>query len=359
MIQSARLQNFRSYGDESFEFEKGVNIIVGPNGSGKTNLLEAILVLSSGHSYRARDTELTKFDQSWSRVDGQFGSHKRTIKLVLEDGSLEKTFELDDKIVKRLSLERTIPAVLFEPNHLQLVTRGPEQRREYFDDILQRAKAGFKTLRASYRRTLAQRNALLKQNRARAASQLFAWDVRLSQLGAQIVEARLGLIADINDAISQTYSQICGKESQVELRYETPINLKNYSSQLLSKLQATATADFHRGFTAYGPHREDVTIYLDGQIAAASASRGEIRSLLLSLKIFELKLLESTRGQKPLFLLDDVFSELDGARRKHLVEHLKGYQTIITTTDAEAVLEHFAASEHNLIALTNRPNKTQ
>lgn len=357
MISSIRLQNFRSYSDESFEFDSGVNIIVGPNASGKTNLLEAILVLVSGSSYRARSAELVQFDQTWARLDGQFEKHRRSLKLVLQDRALQKVernFEIDGKQYKHLSLERTVPAVLFEPNHLQLVSRGPEQRREYFDDVLQRAKPGFKTLRVGYRRTLTQRNALLKQNRSRAASQLFAWDVRLSQLGFQIVEARLSLIADINDAISQTYSQICGNKSQVKLKYETPINIKNYSSHLLSKLQINVAADFRRGFTAYGPHREDIVVYLDGQPASAAASRGEMRSLLLALKIFELKLLEDVRDQKPLFLLDDVFSELDGARRKHLVAHLKGYQSIITTTDAEAVMEYFSKDAH-LLPLYKNP----
>lgn len=358
MISSIRLQNFRSYSDESFEFEEGVNIIVGPNGSGKTNLLEAILVISSGGSYRARDFELIQFDkalptgrQGWARLDGTFGKYTRILKLVLQGGTLQKSYELDGKIYKRLSLERTVPAVLFEPNHLQLVACGPSQRRDYFDDILERTQPSFKNLSARYRRTLAQRNSLLKQNRARAIEQLFAWDVRLSQLGAQIVEARLQLLEDINRSISKVYSAIANQKSKVELVYQTPINISNYSSQLLSKLEASAEVDFARGFTAYGPHREDVSIELNGQPANVTASRGEMRSLLLALKIFELRTLENVRSQKPIFLLDDVFSELDGARRKHLVEHLKGYQTIITTTDAEAVMEYFASGKQKLIAL--------
>ncbi len=351
MISSIRLQNFRSYSDESFEFEEGVNIIVGPNGSGKTNLLEAILVISSGGSYRARDLELIQFGKPWARLDGQFEKHQRTLKLVLQGPALQKGYELDGKVFKRLSLDKTVPVVLFEPNHLQLVTRGPRRRRDYFDDILQRTMPGFKSLDGRYRRTLAQRNSLLKQGSARAAGQLFAWDVRLSQLGAQIVEARLRLIENINGSIPKVYSAIASQKSKVELAYQTPINSANYSSQLLSKLEASAEADFARGFTAYGPHREDIAIYLNGQPAGVTASRGEMRSLLLALKIFELKLLENVRGQKPIFLLDDVFSELDGARRKHLVEHLEGYQTIITTTDAEAVLEYFATGKHKLIAL--------
>lgn len=351
MISSIRLQNFRSYSDESFEFEEGVNIVVGPNGSGKTNLLEAVLVLCSSGSYRARDLELIQFGKPWARLDGQFEKHQRVLKLVLQGVTLQKVFELDDRPFKRLSLERTVPVVLFEPNHLQLVTRGPSQRRDYFDDILERTQPGFKTLSARYRRTLSQRNSLLKQNRSRAVGQLFAWDVRLSQLGAQIAQARLQLLEDINKSISKVYSAIANQKSKILLSYQTPINSSNYSSQLLSKLEASAEADFGRGFTAYGPHREDVNIELNGQPANATASRGEMRSLLLALKIFELKLLENVRGQKPIFLLDDVFSELDGARRKHLIQHLKGYQTIITTTDAEAVLEHFASGKQKLIAL--------
>lgn len=349
-ISSIRLQHFRSYAEASFEFEEGVNIVVGPNGSGKTNLLEAVLVLCGGGSYRARDVDLVQFAEPWARLDGAFNKHSRTLKLVLQKDKAVKGYELDGKLYKRLSLERTEPAVLFEPNHLQLVTRGPQQRRDYFDDILQRTQPGFKTLSARYRRTLAQRNSLLKQNRARAAGQLFAWDVRLSQLGAQIVAARLGLLDNINAAISQTYGHISGKKSLVKLGYDTPINPNNYSSRLLSKLEASAEKDFALGFTGHGPHREDIAIELNGRPATTTASRGEMRSLLLALKIFELKLLENVRGQKPIFLLDDVFSELDGKRRKHLVEHLKGYQAIITTTDAEAVIEYFSQN-HNLISL--------
>lgn len=351
-ISSIRLQHFRSYSDESFEFEGGVNIIVGPNGSGKTNLLEAVLALGSGSSYRGRDEDLLQFNETWARLDGAFDKHRRTLKIVLQNGKCVKSHEIGGKAYKRLNLDRTVAAVLFEPNHLQLVTRGPEQRREYFDDILQRSAPGFKSLRASYRRTLAQRNSLLKQGPARAAEQLFAWNIRLSQLGSQIVTARLALISDINADIGQTYSQISGKKSTVILDYDTPMNPNNYSSALLKKLEANTEADFVRGFTAFGPHREDVTIYLDKRAANVAASRGEMRSLLLALKLFELKLLENVRGQKPTFLLDDVFSELDGARRKHLVEQLKGYQTIITTTDADAVMEYFATGKQKLIALS-------
>ena len=350
MITSIRLQNFRSYKDESFEFDPGVNIVVGPNASGKTNLLEAVMVLCRGSSYRARDIELVEFKKPWARLDGSFEKNSRTVKIETGAESPAKSFVIDDKPFKRLSLERTVPVVLFEPNHLQLMTRGPETRRDYFDELLERSQPHFKTLSASYRRTLAQRNALLKHHRTQATQQLFAWNIRLSELGAQIAEARQQLVDNINKTIAKNYSSIAHKPSKVELEYGCDFPAGNYASRMLSKLEKNTDLDFERGFTSSGPHREDFLFYIGGQPAGATASRGETRSLLLALKIFELGLIEKTRGQSPIFLLDDVFSELDGSRRRALVEILSGHQTLITTTDAEAVLEYFAG-QHSLIPL--------
>jgi DNA replication and repair protein RecF len=350
MILSIRLQNFRSYGEASFEFEPGVNIVVGPNASGKTNLLEAVMLLARGSSYRARDADLVRFGKPWARLECNFDNHSRILKIQL-DPTPDKTFEIDTKVFRRLSYERAVPIVYFEPNHLQLMSRGPDQRRDYFDELLERSQPGFKALLAGYRRTLAQRNALLKRGRGSANKQLFAWDVRLSETGSQIARARQVLTEEINNQISKTYTQIARHKSQVEVVYGCQFPADNYASRMLSNLESTVGRDLERGFTGSGPHREDFIFYLNNQPAGLSASRGETRSLLLALKIFELGLIEQARGQKPIFLLDDVFSELDGARRRSLVARLKKHQTIITTTDAEAVLEYFSAT-HKLIALS-------
>jgi DNA replication and repair protein RecF len=341
VISSLHLQNFRSYLDASFEFDAGTNIIVGPNASGKTNLLEAILFSARGSSYRAKDTELVHHKRAWARLDSFFDSSERTVKLIQEDGRVAKTFEIGGKTYHRLRLERTVPAVFFEPNHLQLVTRGPEQRREYFDELLERTQVEFKSQAAAYRRALAQRNRLLKQGPESAQSQLFAWNVRLSELGGKIAQARQQLIDDINKDISKTYSGIAGKRSRVKLHYDSHFPAERYSSRLLAKLEATIGADLERGFTAYGPHRDDIIFYLNDRPVGETASRGESRSLVLALKIFELGLVEKIQNHTAIFLLDDVFSELDGARRRALVDYLKDRQVIITTTDAEAVIEYF------------------
>jgi DNA replication and repair protein RecF len=183
---------------------------------------------------------------------------------------------------------------------------------------------------------------LLKRDAAFAEAQLFAWNVRLSELGTKIAEARAYLINEINNSISNTYSKIARRNSKIEIFYDVLFPLEHYASKLLTKLDASTKLDLERGFTAYGPHREDIIFYLNEQPMSQTASRGETRSLVLALKIFELELIEKARAQKPIFLLDDVFSELDGARRQALVAYLKNYQTIITTTDADAIIEHFA-----------------
>jgi DNA replication and repair protein RecF len=243
-----------------------------------------------------------------------------------------------------------VPVVYFEPNHLQLITRGPNQRRDYFDELLERSIPGFKTMAAGYSRTLAQRNALLKRGPAAGKQQLFAWNIRLSELGEKIAQARGVLSAGINDELGKNYRKISKKRTAVEFIYKSQFKPDNYGSRLLHKLETNIEEDYQKGFTSHGPHREDFIITIGGQPANITASRGESRSLILALKIFELGLIEKARGQKPVFLLDDVFSELDGARRQALVNYLKNRQTIITTTDAESVIEHFATGT-KLIAL--------
>ncbi len=345
MISDIRLQHFRSYTDESFEIDPGVNIIVGPNASGKTNLLEAVLVSCLGSSYRARDSDLVQFSQPWSRIDVSTPTGNRTVKLILEpNGSIKKEYIIHDQHLKRLFLPKTLPVVVFEPNHLQLLTGSPDLRREYMDGLLEQLVHGYGTQRRQYKRALAQRNRLLKLGRDAAGSQLFAWNIRLSQIGGELVARRIELVNQLNEKLQYLYRDLSHSDATVEVLYNGTCRNDQYSSDMLHKLEATTALDFERGFTAYGPHRDDMVLKLNGHAIAEAASRGETRTMLLALKIIELTLLEDVRSQKPILLLDDVFSELDGARRRALTEVLKGYQTFITTTDADVVVEHFLGS---------------
>lgn len=342
MIADLRLQQFRSYRDSSFEFGPGVNIIVGPNGSGKTNLLEAILVLAHGSSYRVNDTELIGFGSDWFRLDAHLepGDRLRTVKLQTTPRQ-SKTYELEGKNYQRLTLQHILPVVLFEPNHLQLLHGAPELRRNYLDDILEQTFPGFTSFRRNYRRTLAQRNALLKRTHKPTAQELFPWNLRLSELGAAVARARSELCGQIAAELPALYHEISQTDTEVSIHYHHQFPLASYESHLLSKLESHLAEDTMRGFTAHGPHREDFVVSFDGKPADEFASRGETRTALLAMKIIELKLLEDVRGQTPLLLLDDVFSELDGRRRRALTGFLQRYQTFLTTTDADVVIKHF------------------
>ncbi len=349
MISDLRLQHFRSYRDASFELAPGVNIIVGPNASGKTNLLEAVLVLARGNSYRARDAELVRFGRPWARIDADLTEgHQRTVKIVNQPQP-QKTYELGGKIFQRLTLAHSLPVVLFEPNSLQLLIGSPERRRDYLDDLLEQTIPGYGSLRRQYRRALAQRNSLLKQGGA-SRTRIFPWDLRLSQLAGQIVRARGQLATEINQGIGKLYKELSHSKTRVELVYQNRWPAESYETKFLEELERNLDLDRLRGFTGAGPHREDLLVLSDGHPAQEVVSRGETRTVVLALKILELKLLERARGMTPLLLLDDVFSELDGKRRHALTDYLAPYQTFITTTDADLVVQHFTKS-CNVIAL--------
>jgi DNA replication and repair protein RecF len=352
MIQSIRLQHFRSYTNESFEFSPSVNIIVGPNASGKTNLLEAILVMSRGSSYRAHDEELVEFNQPWARIDAFVDDYQRTVKLINEP-TPEKIYELSGRTIKRLSIDDTLPVVLFEPNDLLLLIGSPDKRRDYLDNLLMQTMASYNQTLRAYRRALAQRNRLLK-GPYMAGDQLFPWNVRLSELGGTIVRARTQLVQTIDQQIGKLYQELSRNGTKVSVVYKTTGKPDQYESQMLHQLESRLVRDRTLGFTSFGPHREDLEILFNSLPAAVTASRGETRTFVLGLKLIELELLKEKRDKLPLLLLDDVFSELDGARRQALTVHLQPYQSFITTTDADVVLKHF--SENSNILLVSKKN---
>jgi DNA replication and repair protein RecF len=342
-ITDIRLQHFRSYGDASFEIDSGVTIIVGPNASGKTNLLEAILIVARGSSYKAKDAELVEFGSSWARLDAHTPLQTRTVKIKTEP-TASKEFVIDDQAVRRLHQTKTLPTVLFEPNNLLLLSGSPELRRGFLDDLIEQSQAGYGSIRRHYKRVLAQRNALLKKNSRDLREQLFVWNLRLSELGGRIARERHLLTARFAEQMNDLYGSLSGSTNDIGLKYITQFSLETYETALLHKLEESIDLDVLRGFTAAGPHRDDLRVFVDGHEAPEVASRGETRTLVLALKIMELQLLETLCGTRPLLLMDDVFSELDGRRRQALTRFVSDYQTFITTTDADVVMQHFTSS---------------
>jgi DNA replication and repair protein RecF len=252
-----------------------------------------------------------------------------------------KTYDIDGKIYSRLTQQHTLPIVLFEPNHLSLLSGSPELRRSFLDDLLEQTTPGYGTLRRTYKRTLAQRNSLLKKGRQVAEPQIFAWNIRLSEQAGKIVRSRASLVDKLNEHVSGLYINLSHTTTQTSLRYNSNVDVNDYETRMLHQLEAKLELDVVRGYTSTGPHRDDMEVIFDERPASETASRGEARTLVLALKIIELEILKEVRNQTPILLLDDVFSELDGTRRRALTGYLENYQAFITTTDADVVVKHF------------------
>jgi len=339
MISSIVLRNFRSHNELELDFSPNVNVIIGPNGSGKTNILEAIVLLCMGKSFRAQDEAMVRYDQDTTKVIAELAQHSRSVQLrKTHDKTIDKSFIVKNQQLKRLSFQKTLPVVLFEPSFTQIISRGPDQRRDYFDTVLSRTYPGYGAILNKYRLTLAQRNSLLK-NLSAPGDQLFVWDIALSELGGAIASHRQQLVNTMNCSLGQLYSHIAGSKHSVRLSYTTPLKLGDYTNSMISGLQALAVRDKERGFTSLGPHREDFAFFINNHPAHLSASRGENRTLLLALKIMEADLIKTQRQLAPILLLDDVFSELDETRQTKLVEYFTDNQVIITSTTTTPLIQ--------------------
>lgn len=338
VLSSLRLHNFRSHNEAGFEFDEGVTAIVGPNGSGKTNILEAIYTLCMGKSFRDGDDELITYSEDWYRIEGMIDDTQRELRY--QPSNKGKQLIIDGTSKGRFTYRHQLPVVLFEPDDLMMIHGSPSVRRKYIDDIIQKLYPHHRQTFQRYERALAQRNNLLKQRQplSQLKDNIFVWDVSLSEYGAKIIAARQELITLFTQTISEIYSGVAGSEQKLDIEYVCPKSHKS-ESQLLAALHERLNDDVIRGFTTVGPHRDDIELKLNSQSARHSASRGEVRSILLSLKMCETQLLETSRGITPLFLLDDVFSELDERRRSSLLKTSQPLQTIITTTDRDSVLK--------------------
>ncbi len=355
MVESLELLNFRSYREAKFDLGPEVNLIVGPNATGKTNLLEGLFVLCATKSFRAGDLDLIHNGDSFYKVVGKDGA--TDYQLSFEDK------EKKEKIAKRGGRKQSLTeylgnlqAVLFEPNDLNLPSGAPEKRRRYLDYILCQTDRHYLKELIRYRKILRQRNKLLENfNIGSVKEQIFAWDLQLAEAALEIYNRRTKLINFFNQIADDLYGQIAGKKIELNLAY-IPTVEGDYGTEFMNALARNLTSDLAAGFTTIGPHREDLRINFGDREIGTVASRGETRTAVLVLKLAELAYTEGQSDQKPILLLDDVFSELDEKRRNFLVKRLKGYQSLITTTEVGMLGGNL--KDFNLIE-TVPPNKVK
>lgn len=337
IVRKIRLVNFRSHDDFLLECKKKTSLLVGENGSGKTSVLEAIYEALRGKSFRATDNEILKREATFYRIELDFYDGKKTV--VLYDGR-KKQFLVEDKKTVRLPKKNRYPIVLFLPDDLHLVATSPAKRRDYFDRVIAEFDDLYYSSLLKYEKSLKQRNELLKKyansgdpgNKKIISSDFFSWNILLAKYGLEIRNCRKRYLEKINGKFNQVYHSIAKNEDRVAIKLEL-YGREVSEEEYLHRLENELARDLVLNHTGFGVHRDDFVFLFNGEKADGTASRGELRSMILAMKFIEADLIFQETGKKPIVLLDDVFSELDGLRQKSLVKNFKDNQVIITSVE--------------------------
>ena len=342
-ISRLHLEQFRNIESLSVFPCETVNIIYGDNAQGKTNLLEAIWLLSGAKSFRgAKDADLIRFGESRALIESDFfcAGRQQTSKIQLEG---KKTAWLNDIRQDSITAFAGIfTTVVFSPSHLGLVKDGPAGRRKFLDTSICQITPRYIGMIGQYQRILLQRNTLLKDISYASAllDTLDIWDEKLSALGGVIIRMRMEYTRRLQKEAEDIYKGISMERESFSLDYrpfELPVQegqtQREISSLLLDKMMQNRSEDLRSGSTGIGPHRDDLEISINGRSVRSFGSQGQQRSSVLALKLAESRCIGDILGERPVILLDDVMSELDQNRREYLLNHLIGSQIFITCCD--------------------------
>ncbi len=343
-IKKVSLTNFRNYSALSLSLEDGLNLFVGENAQGKTNLLEAVFVCALGRSHRTKgDAEMIRHGHDTAKVDLKFQDRLGSREIEVEISKhAKKRIKIDEKLIAR-SVEQmgVFNAVIFSPEDLSLVKDGPGERRRFMDMELSQMRPLYCKALQSYARALRQRNALLKLREPRLEL-LSVWESQMAESAAQIASWRASFAERLNELAGKIHARVCREKETLIVEYESCIKEKviggAYADEFLNQMKKHRESDLRRGVTTFGVHREDLNVLIDGRSARLFASQGQQRTAALSLKLSEIELVKELTNNKPVVLLDDVLSELDEYRRELLFSAVQGAQTLITCTGAEGYM---------------------
>jgi DNA replication and repair protein RecF len=336
MIEKLALASFRNFGSKTVEFSNKVTLIIGPNASGKTNILESLFFLSIGKSFKAKiEEEMVGYEKDVARIKGKL-SNKMILEAIITRGLIDIGADRPEKVARKKLLVNGVPkrlvdfsgnlkTVLFGPWDMDLVTESPSLRRKFLDTVLSQADREYRRSILSYEKGVRQRNRLLFRIREEGVSrsQLSFWNQLLIKNGDYITHKREEFIEFVN-------GQPPLNSQNFRLEYDRSVISEGRLEQYKEEEVAAAT-------TLVGPHRDDFAFKEKTRDLSSFGSRGEQRMGILWLKMAELAFIEEKSGEKPTLLLDDIFSELDHEHRDVVIELTKNQQTIITTADPHFV----------------------
>ena len=342
-IKNLNLKNFRNYANETVGFTEGLNVLFGKNAQGKTNCAEAVFYLCTGTSPRCRrDKQLIRHGCDFAEIsavaEGVYGEIEITAKIC--ENSREVRIN-GNKITRNADILGNIYSVFFSPHELRLIQDGPDERRRFLNVSISQLSKPYYIALSRYNKILEQRNNLLKnRDISMVYDTLPVWDEQLCKYAATIAFKRAEFAAMLSPIAEGIHSEFTDGAEKLEISPEKKYkgDEKQLSERLFNELSANYERDIRLGFTASGPHRDDLDILIDGTDAKTFASQGQTRTAALSIKLAEVEIFKTLSGEYPVLILDDVMSELDLPRRKKLVARTDGLQTILTCTHAERVL---------------------
>ncbi len=331
-LKNISLQNFRSYTKSVFKFSSITTLIVGPNTSGKTNLIEGIMLLSTGKSFRAKkENEIVQFHKSVARAEGGIESLSGENKLTVVISDNTKRYLVNGVGKRRVDFAGILTAVLFSPLDLDIIVDSPGLRRDFMDSVLEPVDREYRVAIVAYQKALRQRNALLERTKEtgfRQDRQFEYWDNILIENGTTITKKREQLLTFFNNEHKEIFDFAVFYDKSIISRDR----LAQYKEQ---EVQATATL--------VGPHRDNFSVHVFNDKERAThdvslfGSRGQQRLVILQLKLLSLNFMEKSLEERPILVLDDIFSELDEGHIKHVLTLVNSQQTIITTTHEEFI----------------------
>ncbi|NLC67480.1 MAG: DNA replication/repair protein RecF [Clostridiaceae bacterium] len=367
-IKEIKAVNFRNYSKLELSFSKDYNIIYGKNAQGKTNIIEALFLCSSGRSHRTkRDEELLKFDEE-----------NYYIKLVVDRRDMEKTIEIfyrlgerkrikinDVYIKKNGELMGQLNTVLFSPEHMSIIKEGPSERRRFVDIAISQVKPAYFYDLQEYSRVLSQRNHLLKElkrenggKKMKLKDTLEIWNEKLAETGSRIMYERHQYIKRLNLIAKENHKKLTGGREEIEIMYVPSFyqaglpSVENIKVNFLKSVERDEEKELSAGVTLYGPQRDDIKIKVNNKNVRIYGSQGQQRTSVLTLKLSEINILRELAGENPVLLLDDVFSELDSVRQEYIIECIKDVQTFITSTD-RSIYERISKNNANIYYVEN------
>ncbi|WP_199248354.1 DNA replication/repair protein RecF [[Phormidium] sp. ETS-05] len=374
-LKTLNLRFFRNYKQQQVEFQAPKTIVVGDNAQGKTNLLEAVGLLSTLKSSRSgRDRELVMMDEAAGQITGYLQRHSGIeLSLTLRSNGRRTCAVNRENCRRQIDFLGILNTVQFSSVDLELVRGSPEQRRSWIDSVLVQLEPVYAHLLQQYNKVLRQRNALLKELRQSQGDkgsrevirsenvngQLAVWDAQLAAVGVQVSRRRARALARLAPLAQTWHAAISGKTEVLDIHYLPNVEAMQEPAirddpdrgqqEFLAKLHSYAHIEQYQGTTVVGPHRDDIAFALNQQSAKQYGSGGQQRTLVLALKLAELKLIETVVGEPPILLLDDVLAELDPNRQHQLFEAIQErFQSIITTTHVTGFDQNWLADSQIL-----------